>query len=551
MSKLTVVTRFTYKIQLRKGILLPFRLRELHITGQSGYRMKKSILLFLLLVFGTAAQAQNKLDSLHAALRVSGHDTSRVNLLDQLSFRYSRIDPDKGLEYAQQALDAAEELGWKKGIAAAHSDFGINYEAKGIHSLAVYYHEKALRSYTELGMKGSMAAVLANLSTVYEKQGDYPNALSYAHEAMEISESIGDTAKMAFIWENIGIIYLRQKNYDQAMQNYITALHMHERMGNDNGVVRVLGNIGIVYDATGKYEQALDCHMRALEVNRSNGDKYGEQVNLMNIGLVHCHMKKYSLALNYQLQALRISQESGGKGDVAVNLGNIGETHYFMATDSTYAHDRTKSLHTAIAYLLEAVALCEEINYLGPLIEFRQFLSDAYLLAGDHAKALAVYKEMAAVKDSIAAEEQSGKIKDLEAKREFLLKEKELEIHNKQLQIAELTAANKRNERIIFISGIILLLALITIIVLRYRTRVKAHREVLSDIANIQSHELRGPIARMQGLVNLLRTDDLSDPDKLIVGYIRDVSIELDEIVRKASAKATQEALSLDKRRKD
>lgn len=496
--------------------------------------MKNLTFIFLLINCAVSAQTRTDVDSMVAALGSFGNDTSRVQQLDLISFTYSRINPDKGLEYARQALDLSEQLGWKKGIAAANSDLAINYEAKGIHSLAIYHHQKALDQYTDLGLKRSMAAVLANMSTVYERQSDYPNALSYAHQALKISEELGDTVTAAIIWENIATIYMRQKNYTEAMQNYTTALLMYEKAGNSR-VAQVLGNMGIVLDAMGRYDTALVYHFRALEDNRAQGDKYGEQVNLMNIGLVYCHMRDYDRALQFQLEALHISEESGRRGDIAINLGNIGETYYFMATDSSIS-DRN-SLPTAIRYLEQAVGLCKEINYQGPLMEFAGFLSDAYALDGNYKDALAMVREIMVLKDSMHRQEQSAKIVDLEAKRDLLVKEKEIEIQNKQLLIAELTARNKRNERILYLSGIIFLVFLITILIARYRRKVKHHQAVLSDIADIQSHELRAPIARMQGLVKLLDVETADPKAKTIIGYIHDVSIELDDIVRKAAAK--------------
>jgi tetratricopeptide (TPR) repeat protein len=509
--------------------------------------MKKILLFALLAPFFARAQDRVQLDSLLGMLAIAPEDTSRAELLDRISFSYSRVDPDKGLEYGQQAKALAESLGWKKGIAAASSDLGINYEAKSIHAQAIHHHLEALRLYEELGMKRSTAGVLANLSLVYRARGDYPSALSYAFRALEIEEEIGGK-NIAIIRESIGTIYLRQKNYESAMVYYTAALKVQEAAGNTEGVTRALGNIGIIYDATGDYARALDCHSRALKANRTQGDRNGEQINLMNIGIVHCHMKDFARALDYQVQALQISEELGKKSSIAVNLGNIGETYFFIAGDSSSStpagklvpQSKTANLQLAISYLERSTALCKEIDFLGPLIEFDQFLSDAYLLSGDHRKAFAAFREMTTTRDSVYSQESLIRMNDLETQRVLDLKEKELEIHNKQMEIATLEAANKRKERLVYLSGILLLLVVVGVVAGRFRQRSKVHKAVLSDIASIQSHEIRGSVARMLGLTQLLTRQDPADAsNKQLIGYIRDVSVELDENIRRVVTKTT------------
>src|SRR5687767_12430854 len=69
-------------------------------------------------------------DSLLKALPGYKEDTGKVNLLDDISYELSRIDPDKGISYGLQALKLAEHLKWEKGLARANASLGINYGAK-------------------------------------------------------------------------------------------------------------------------------------------------------------------------------------------------------------------------------------------------------------------------------------------------------------------------------------------------------------------------------------------------------------------------------------
>jgi tetratricopeptide (TPR) repeat protein len=492
----------------------------------------KSCILFIILLPSILC-AQTSIDSLLRELQKMPPDTNRVNALDNLSFIYSNINPDSGLSYGLQAKQLAESLGWKKGVATAYSDMAINHEAKAEHSLALEYHLKALHQFKELGLKRKMAAVLSNMSIVCENQGDYAAALSYTHDALALFEELNDTVNAAITWETSGRIYMRQGVRKTAVLYYSTALAMHRTKGNKPGEARVLGYIGILKDEEGQYEEALSYHNQALAVNQQENNTRGEQINLMNIGIVHCHLKDYGNALRYQLRALHISEASGRPSDIAVNSGNIGETYYHLANSLPEGHEKNDAMHSAISYLENAVAMCRTIQYHGPMLEFGKLLSEAYASTGTHNKAFTLFKEVTIIQDSIDAHDQLAKLHDLDTKREIALKEKQLQIQQNQIEIGQLTAMNKRNERMLLLAGIGILLLIGSYVFIRVKRKAKQHQDALSEIAFIQSHEIRAPVARILGLVPLLEKDRASSTDAQVLSYIHSAALELDGIIRK------------------
>jgi tetratricopeptide (TPR) repeat protein len=507
----------------------------------------KKLYIFLFTAFPLLLSAQSTnssplIDSILQELPLAKNDTNKVKSLDLLSFTYAKVDPDAGLKYAAQAKELSEKLEWKKGIASAWSDMGINYEAKSDHAKAIANDLKALDLYETLGQKQSMAGVLANISLVYLAQANYSKALDYSFRALKLNEEITDQKTSAIIQENIGIIYMEQGKHDVAMDYYSKALTINETLGDEDGIARLRGNIGIIYDANGDYQKALEYHIKALEANTKTGKKIAMQINLANIGNAYSHLNDFSKALQYHMQALRISQELGLKKDIAVNLGNIGETYFFIAKDtsgtiqpdSLIHNSREENIHAAISYLEQATTLCREINFVGPLIEFRQYLSKAYFLSGDYKKAYETFEIYTANKDSVFSVQGDIKLKDLETRRELDMKDKEIIIQNKQIEIGNLAASNKRKERALFISGIVLLLLIITVVIRGFIKRSKAQEDALSDIASIQSHEIRGPVARILGLSKLFNKNNPADPmNKELIQHISNATLELDEVVKK------------------
>src|SRR5215831_18844956 len=108
-----------------------------------------SVLLFLLLSTG---YTQNRtIDSLQILLQTQKEDTSKVNILNALSYDFHQQgDFQKHLQYAKQALDLAEKLNFKKGIAVGYLSMS---DAQGTLAEAIKYLCAASKYFEDLGDK--------------------------------------------------------------------------------------------------------------------------------------------------------------------------------------------------------------------------------------------------------------------------------------------------------------------------------------------------------------------------------------------------------------
>jgi signal transduction histidine kinase len=67
---------------------------------------------------------------------------------------------------------------------------------------------------------------------------------------------------------------------------------------------------------------------------------------------------------------------------------------------------------------------------------------------------------------------------------------------------------------------------------------IKAQNQKLIDYTFFTAHEVRGPLARILGLIELAKIKELSEEDKMqIMVRLEDASNELDEIIRKVNRK--------------
>lgn len=515
---------------------------------------------FVFISFLSFAQKheQSLIDSLTQKLSLTKEDTNKVNLLDKLSYCYSTIDPDKGVQYGEAAMKLSQQLNWKSGVAKANADLGINYQAKSDYTRALEYNLQALKLSEELNKRMSIAGNLANISLVYLSQSDYSRMLEYAFKALKIYEEQKDKKHIGILSENIGTAYFEQKKYSKTIEYYNAALKNYYALGNKNDIARGLGNKGMVLDAKGNYRKALNNHLKALSINKALGNKKSTQINIANIGLVYFHLKNYPDALKYQLKALKISEEIKAKTSIAINLGNIGETYFVMAKEKKDTSLQQKS----IFYLEKAISVCKEINFAGPLIEFGESLTEAYSFSGNYKKAFEHYKEYSMIKDSVFSTQNQLHIANLEASREIERKNKELEIKDAQLQVKEMMISKKHYEHLIYSFSIVLLLLMVGIAIkslynykksnqslLREKQKqltlmnkqvelLKAQTKTLQEISYIQAHDVRGPVATILGLIQLFNFNDFTDEtNKIVIEGISDVTTQLDIAVKEVIKK--------------
>jgi len=412
-------------------------------------KFRNCILLVLLgLHFSASAQrkeGQARMDSLVSEVPMMKEDTIKVMLLDYISSGYSGINSDEGLKWAEQQLILSRKIGWPRGESMAFNNMGIHWQAKGLFARSLEFYFKSLRILEQQGNKYSIAVVTSNIGLLYQKQKEYEKSLQWNFEALEFAKAINDTELLKSITTNIGMVYQVQDKYDKALQYHLMSLHFAEAIHD--------GDISSQY---------------------------------LDIGAIYQSLKQYPAALAYTFKALKIAREQGYTYLVAAALGNAGENYFLIATgdsepkaDSIVPSGRKANMAKAIEYLSNSLKLCREMQMTDAIAEFMPYLSGALAAQGDYKGALAAYKEYVAAKDSVFNTANAEHIANLETRRALQLKDKDIEI-------ARLAIAKKRNERAFFIAGIAFLLVIMGIIIYNFRRHERSRRHIKA----LQDHKI-------------------------------------------------------------
>ncbi len=475
------------------------------------------LLVFLLLFFSLRSysqlQGQDFVDSLLKQLPKVQEDSNKVKCYQLLANAYKTIDPNAGIKYGQLQLDLAKNINSQRSIASAYDQLGLNYYHKSDYTTALEYFNKALSTVSLVKHPELYCSIISHIAVVYQELGNHDKALEYNLQILEYDKNEGKYSI------NVGCDY---------------------------------GNIGIIYMQKNDLEKSLEYAFMSLEVFKKLEDKDGIAHNYGNIGNVYKRQRKFTKALESINESSKIFEELGDNAGIAINLGNIGGIYLEIAIykDSNVilpeplpVGSKTYFLQTAISYFNKSIEISKKIEQLENIKEFSYGLVEAYTFLGNYKMAFESYKQHITFRDSITSTESKTRIANLETEREFIIKEKEL-------QIEKLEIEKKRNERIILIITVILLLIIIGIIVQKFLQQKKrnvvlavekekhlAHiaeqKKVMSSISHTHAHEVSGQVSTILGLVSLFNSEDYTDPDnKTIIEGISQTAEVLDIVVK-------------------
>lgn len=429
-----------------------------------------------------------KIDSLLTRLSTAKNDTNKVNILNTISLIYKDITPDKGISYCQQALNLSQTLSWKKGIIEAYTNLAKNFYSKSDFKAALAYFEKSLLLNKEQGDNTAIIKNLIDIGDIYAQLGIYAKALEYNFNALKIAEGEKKQDNIADCFRNIGFIYFSEGNYSISLENYFKGLKLFRLIKDNSKITFTLKSIGNVYYVQNKYNEALLNYREALQISEKSGNKMNSADNLMSLGNVFSDENDNVKALDYQFKALKLFEELDNKGGLANILGNIGITYFNIASDSIgpipvynkIPKSKPANIKLAIDYLSRAINIEKVTGQLNILLQCYDALSQAYELSGNYKDALKNHQLYVAVKDSVFSVQKITSLAKVETERDM----------EEQKEIAKVKELQNKREKIFYSFGIGLLLLIVVVIGLGYRTQRKLNQKI-TQLVNEQEHTIK------------------------------------------------------------
>ncbi len=280
--------------------------------------MKKITLVLIFLIQSLLINAQytisqKQYDSLTLLLAKAVADTVKIDLLFQLAVANQFANPNKTVEYFNQALPLARKINDKYRTMGCLITLGFTYTHIGEPVKAIEMFQEVLRYAEETKSDPTMA--LAFIGINYEAQGDLANGLEYARRAFLMYEESIKNKSSPIIDERgyvagplqLGIIFEKMGQLDSAMHYAKMSYDRISERGKDDGMsyfyCQICNLFGSIYIRLNQSEDALRFYNLAL--NKAVEVNFQPSLQESQIGLANFYFTKNQLdsVIHYATQA--------------------------------------------------------------------------------------------------------------------------------------------------------------------------------------------------------------------------------------------------------
>lgn len=379
-------------------------------------------LLFVLFSFCLKAQDYIKIDSLNNYLTSAQEDSNKVKTLYELSIAYLYDDKEKSIFYANQTLEIAKKINYKKGIGLGYTTIANISNVYGDYDKGVEYYLKAIKTFEYLKQDKYVAYNSSYLADIHQILGNYQQALKYDSLAYNKFKALGMKQKELGAYAKIGDVFIRLEKFTEAELIYNEVLLSSDSIDYMDGVVSALTGISSSALMQENFLKAIKYYKKTLEVLNATPDNtsYSLRVKSIlykNIATAYAQTGQYNQALNKLDTCIIISKQ--------IQDPEMTKSAYF----SFY---RT------------------------------------YELMEDWKNAFLSFKQFKTYEDSIMNENIKSKIAQMEEEYDVLKKEQEIVELNQENQILQ---QKSMVQKTIFVLSLLFIILLVIILVLFLQKR--------------------------------------------------------------------------------
>ena len=211
------------------------------------------------------------------ASRLLRDRAAQVKALNDLASAYADLGEKlKAIDFYEQSLIIAREIGKHSGEACALSNLGLIFDEQGNLQKAIEYYEQSLAIERKHGNRRGEGNDLNHLGTAYKKLGETQKAIECYLQALVVVRKIGYRRVEGAVLANLGGALLLLGKATDAAPLLEEAVTVMREIGDLRSECYIRNNLGAAYIVTRDAHNALRCGERHLVVAREIGDQGGE-----------------------------------------------------------------------------------------------------------------------------------------------------------------------------------------------------------------------------------------------------------------------------------
>lgn len=493
---------------------------------------QRLFLITLLSISIPLVASSQSIDSLKRELKAAKSEDDQFKLLQQLAHAMMQEGDTNSIPYYNRIIKLATKRNDQGILANAYKEIGV------------------LWFYTSEDYKRSSEAYYKGLEALKDTNSFY--------------------SIRAQLYGNIGWNFKRLVDFKKALEFYVKAEHQAKLSKDDQIISNILNNKGVVEKDLRLYDSALKTLTKSLQLSRKIGNKRLERFTLNNISVNLIELNRFAEASDTLQKVMAMNRIARDTTEIINNLLNIN-----------IIYNRTGNYNKSIETLLDALALTSP-QELSLQSRIYSEIENAYAAKGDFKNAYLYLDRYRVAWDSLDKFRYDEQTLELDAKYNSAVKDRDLEEAKKNLAEQQLYITLILSMLALVVVAAIFLWRLYTVkkinekTLLRLNNEIEAQAEELRQSNNsikainenleslvaertlvikeqnyrllqftfMNAHKIRGPIASLIGLMDMLQRDPDPELQKTLTTHMKTSIDNLDVIVRETTQKLEQEGLT-------
>ena len=256
--------------------------------------------------------------------------------LEEAMYMYARLGATfssrgefrKAIDYFNQYLTIAKELGSKEEEGIAYNSLGIAFNKLGDFRKAIHYHNQHLRIAKEVGDKSQEGSAYCNLGLAFLGLSDFKKAEEYHNLDLTNAKEMRDKAAEGRAYGNLGNTFYGLGKFREGIEYHNLRLCIAKELANKSWEGETYGDLGIGFFNLGDLKKVIQYYNRHLSISRDVGDKDMEGRACGNLGNAFHHLGDLKQSIKYYNLRLGIAIELGNKYEEGRAYGSLGSAFY-------------------------------------------------------------------------------------------------------------------------------------------------------------------------------------------------------------------------------
>ncbi len=305
------------------------------------------VLIFSLLLTNVQivyGQDNSKIDKLQNQLITTTDDTTKIDILIELSKSTSWSDVNLSEQYAKQALKLSQRINYETGLAYSKFRLAaifIDFDFKLTEELIL----ESLEHAQHLNDSLLIARIYNSIGNLKDNLKETEDALLYYNKSLQIYLNQNQDSLAAGVYNNLGIIYKTLSNDSLSEAYFLKAAEINTRTKNFLWLSINYLNIGNNLIESDRLEKGYSYLTKSLDIAKNNNFSRVLPWIYNNMSHYYLNIREYSESIDYAKQALKIAKDQVNRIQERAALIHL-KNAYFEKNDLLKAYKYSELINT-------------------------------------------------------------------------------------------------------------------------------------------------------------------------------------------------------------